>query len=95
MRAIERLFKGETELIDLHPKRMDEDERIKCIRGKTVLNFYSTLYFLFTEAVQVKFGLTKEQLVTVWGSLLECIKSKRRNLKAKIRRSKLTTFPLK
>ncbi|CAF4582858.1 unnamed protein product, partial [Rotaria sp. Silwood2] len=33
------------------------------------------------KAIRVKFGLTNDELATVWMPMLECIKSKRRNLK--------------
>ncbi|CAF1052045.1 unnamed protein product [Rotaria sordida] len=35
-------------------------------------------------AVQAKFGLIADELAVVWTPMLECIKSKRRNMKAKI-----------
>ena len=52
---------------------------------------YSTFYSLFswsfiTDAVQAKFGLLPEELAVVWTSMLECIKSKRRNIKAKLQK---------
>ena len=37
-------------------------------------------------AVQIKFGLTVEELALVWPPMLECIKSKRRNTKAKLKK---------
>ncbi|CAF3071011.1 unnamed protein product, partial [Rotaria sp. Silwood2] len=37
------------------------------------------------KAIRVKFGLTNDELATVWMPMLECIKSKRRNLKGKLR----------
>ncbi|CAF4228539.1 unnamed protein product [Rotaria socialis] len=69
LKAVDRIFKDGKELIDLDPRSIDTDDRIKTIR----------------DAVQVKFGLTNDELATVWMPMLECIKSKRRNSKAKLR----------
>lgn len=89
LNAMDQLFIEEKDLIGLDPKFINEDAKIKCTRGK--------IYFLFIEAVQVKFGFTKEQLATVWTPMLDYIKPKIRNLKANIQKSELATFtyPLK
>ncbi|CAF4352097.1 unnamed protein product [Rotaria sp. Silwood2] len=71
LKAIDQLFKEEKQLIDIDSRDIDTDSRVTIIR----------------DAVQAKFGLTAEELATVWGPMLECIKSKRRNLKAKIRKN--------
>ncbi|CAF4938424.1 unnamed protein product, partial [Rotaria sp. Silwood1] len=60
-----------TQLLDIDPRDIDTDNRVTIIR----------------DAVQVKFGLTADELATVCGPMLECIKSKRRNLKTKIRKN--------
>jgi hypothetical protein len=55
------------------------------------VNFYKKnqiiISFFIIDAVQVKFGLKDDELATVWPPMLECIKSKRRNTKSKIRKS--------
>ncbi|CAF3029897.1 unnamed protein product [Rotaria sp. Silwood2] len=51
------------------PPSIDTDDRIKAI----------------LDSVQVKFGLTNDELATVWMPMLDCIKFKRRNLNAKLR----------
>ena len=43
------------------------------------------------DAVQVKFGLTNDELATVWIPMLECIKSKRRNVKARLRNATVSS----
>ncbi|CAF3739422.1 unnamed protein product [Rotaria socialis] len=60
LKAVDRIFKEGKELIDLDPRSIDTDDRIKTIR----------------DAVQVKFSLTNDELATVWMPMLECIKSK-------------------
>lgn len=44
-------------------------------------------FLLLLNAVQTKFRLTSDELSTFWISMLECIKSRRRNLKAKFQRN--------
>ncbi|CAF1498461.1 unnamed protein product [Rotaria sordida] len=75
LKAIEQIFKEPKELVDTDPHSIDTDKRVITIRN----------------AVQVKFGLTPEELTTVWMPMLECIKSKRRNLKAKLKRNMITS----
>ncbi len=43
--------------------------------------------FFIIDAVQAKFGLKDDELATVWAPMLECIKSKRRNTKSRIRKN--------
>lgn len=45
------------------------------------------LLFFVLGAVQTKFGLGEAETTTVWLSMIRCIKSRRRNTLAKIRRS--------
>jgi hypothetical protein len=48
----------------------------------------SFLYsFFILDVIETKFGLSSAELATVWEPMLESIKSKRRNIKAKIRKS--------
>ncbi|CAF4712502.1 unnamed protein product [Rotaria magnacalcarata] len=69
LKAIDRVFKEGKELLDIDPRSIDTDDRIRAIR----------------DAVKIKFGLKNDELATVWIPMLECIKSKRRNFKAKLR----------
>ncbi|CAF3418079.1 unnamed protein product [Rotaria socialis] len=73
LNAIDKIFKDEQELLDIDPRCLNTDKRITIIQ----------------DAVQIKFGLTCDELATVWIPMLECIKSKRRNIKAKHRKSTL------
>ncbi|CAF2017072.1 unnamed protein product [Rotaria magnacalcarata] len=69
LKAIDRVFKEGKELLDIDPRSIDTDDRIRATR----------------DAVKIKFGLKNDELATVWIPMLECIKSKRRNFKAKLR----------
>ncbi|CAF4504860.1 unnamed protein product, partial [Rotaria sp. Silwood2] len=50
LKAVDRIFTEPQQLLDLDPRSIDADKRIITIR----------------DAVQVKFGLTSEELATVW-----------------------------
>ncbi len=91
MKAIDKIFQDGQELININPCDIDLDDRIRSIRGNQFQMYYFTFSIFILDAVQVKFGLTVAELTTVWIPMLECIKSKRRNLKAKV--FKTTTTP--
>ncbi|CAF3437958.1 unnamed protein product [Rotaria socialis] len=59
LNAIDKIFKDEQELLDIDPRCLNTDKRITIIQ----------------DAVQIKFGLTCDELATVWIPMLECIKS--------------------
>ena len=96
MNAIDNIFQDDQELININPRDIDLDDRIKSIRGNQFQIYYFTVssFILIWDAVQVKFGLTAAELVTVWIPMLECIKSKRRNLKAKVSKTTITPTSL-
>jgi len=56
-----------------------------------VVSFYNqwltSSFFLIKGALQAKFGLSPAELMTVWIPILEYIKSKWRNTKAKVRKN--------
>ncbi len=52
-----------------------------------IYKIIALIFFFILDAVETKFGLSSAELATVWEPMLESIKSKRRNIKAKIRKS--------
>ncbi|CAF4618028.1 unnamed protein product, partial [Rotaria magnacalcarata] len=52
---IDRVFKEGKELLDIDPRSIDTDDRIRATR----------------DAVKIKFGLKNDELATVWIPMLE------------------------
>lgn len=87
MNAIDQIFKDQKELLELDPRSIEMDRRIVMIRGLRRCLLSAGNFTIISDAVQAKFRLTSEELATVWIPMLESIKSRRRNFKAKLQRN--------